>query len=310
MELRVLENFLAVASEGSITNAAAKLHLVQPTLSKQMKDLEAELGARLLVREKRGVSLTKEGALLQKRAEELIAMAGKTEREIAAMSSQLSGDVHFGAAETESLRFIAQVFKRLRGDHPSLRMHISTGNVHDLASRFDRGAFDFAVLSEPANTVKYDYVTLPAREEWMLITRRDNPLARKASVSVEDIRNEPLIMSQQVMTRNAAGNNVAEWFGDAYRESNVVATFNLPFSAAIMAQEELGSVITFDKIIDTSESSPLCAIPLDPPLYSWLIVAWRKGHVLSEAADLFMRYLLEDLGQEPSDPDGNRPESA
>ena len=293
MELRVLRYFLTIAREGSITNAANVLHVTQPTLSRQIHDLEEELGQRLFVRGSRNMSLTAEGMILRKRAEEIISMVDKTEAEFHSMSNVVSGDIYIGGGETEAVKLIAQIVCELRTAYPEIHYHLYSGNAEDVTERLDKGLLDFGLLIQPADISKYDYFNIPARDTWGVIMRKDIPLAKKETIRKEDLLNVPLICSRQVISEERHRNEFAEWFGEDFDKLDIVTTFNLVYNAAIMVEAGVGYAITIDKIANTTESSSLCFRPLEPQLDSGLNIIWKKDQVFSAAAALFFKKLRE-----------------
>lgn len=296
MELRVLRYFLTIAREGSITNAANVLHVTQPTLSRQIHDLEEELGQRLFVRGSRNMSLTAEGMILRKRAEEIISMVDKTEAEFHSMSNVVSGDIYIGGGETEAVKLIAQIVCELRSAYPEIHYHLYSGNAEDVTERLDKGLLDFGLLIQPADISKYDYFNIPARDTWGVIMRKDIPLAKKETIRKEDLLNVPLICSRQVISEERHRNEFAEWFGEDFDKLDIVTTFNLVYNAAIMVEAGVGYAITIDKIANTTESSSLCFRPLEPQLDSGLNIIWKKDQVFSAAAALFFKKLREHFG--------------
>ena len=296
MELRVLRYFLTIAREGSITNAANVLHVTQPTLSRQIHDLEEELGQRLFVRGNRNMSLTAEGMILRKRAEEIISMVDKTEAEFHSMSNVVSGDIYIGGGETEAVKLIAQIVCELRTAYPEIHYHLYSGNAEDVTERLDKGLLDFGLLIQPADISKYDYFNIPARDTWGVIMRKDIPLAKKETIRKEDLLNVPLICSRQVISEERHRNEFAEWFGEDFDKLDIVTTFNLVYNAAIMVEAGVGYAITIDKIANTTESSSLCFRPLEPQLDSGLNIIWKKDQVFSAAAALFFKKLREHFG--------------
>ena len=201
MEIRVLRYFLAVAREGNITGAANSLHLSQPTLSRQIKDLEEELGKPLLVRKSHRVALTPEGVLFRKRAEEIISMVDKTEAEFSAMQNTISGDIYIGGGETQAIRQIAAILRNLRESYPEIHYHLYSGNAEDVTERLDKGLLDFGILIQPADLTKYDSLNLPAKDIWGVVMRKDSPLAEKEFIEKEDLLHVPLICSRQALPR-------------------------------------------------------------------------------------------------------------
>ena len=298
MELRVLRYFLAVAREETITSAANRLHVTQPTLSRQIKDLEDELGQQLLIRGCHRVELTAEGMLLRKRAEEIVAMADRTEEEFRAMKGELTGDVYIGGGETDAMSLIAAVCRELQLEHPGIRYHIHSGNAQDVTERLDKGLLDFGLLIQPTDIARYDRLSIPAHDRWGVIMRRDCPLAAKVAISPADLAALPLIFSRQVLDEREEGNGLAEWFGPYWGRLNIVATFNLCYNAAVMARQGVGYVLSLDKLVDTSQESPLCFRPLSPPLESGLDLVWKKYQVFSAAAALFLERLRKNFREE------------
>ena len=293
MEIRVLRYFLAVARERNITGAANYLHLTQPTLSRQIHDLEEELGQQLLIRKSHRVELTPEGVLLRKRAEEIIAMVDKTEAEFASMEDTVSGDIYIGSGETQAIRQIAELIKDLGEAYPNIHYHLHSGNAEDVTERLDKGLLDFGILIQPADLTKYDYLDLPARDRWGVIMRKDSPLAEKEAIEKNELLEIPLLCSRQVVGSRHIENKFAEWFGTDYEKLNIVATYNLMYNAAFLVEAGVGYALTLDKLANTSEDSVLCFRPLRPELESGLNVVWKKYQVFSPAAELFLKTLKE-----------------
>jgi len=230
MELRVLRYFLTVAREGSITAAANFLHVTQPTLSRQLKDLEEELGKKLFIRSSHSIILTDEGMLLRKRAEEIIDLVDKVEAEFHSLEETVSGDVYIGGGESEAMKLIARVVKDLQVLYPNIRYHLYSGNEEDVSERLDRGLLDFGILIQPADISKYNYINIPAKEVWGVVMRKDSPLAVKDTIQAVDLLNVPLICSRQVLKQSFSKNEVADWFGEDFDKLNVVTTYNLAYN--------------------------------------------------------------------------------
>lgn len=291
MEVRVLRYFLAIAREGSITNAANFLHVTQPTLSRQIKDLEEQLGQRLFTRGSHNMTLTSEGMILRKRAEEIIAMVDKTEAEFNSMEQALSGDIYIGGGETDAIKLVANVIKEMREIYPGIRYHLYSGNAADVTERIDKGLLDFGILIEPADISKYDYLSIPAKDTWGVIMRKDSPLAQREYIVKEDLLDIPIIGSRQAISQGGASNKFADWFGEDLDKLDVVTTFNLVYNAAIMVEVGIGYAVTIDKLANTTESSSLCFRPLKPQLESGLNIIWKKYQVFSSPAELFLERL-------------------
>lgn len=298
MEIRVLRYFLAVAREESITSAANFLHLTQPTLSRQIHDLEEELGQQLLIRKSHRIALTPEGMLLRKRAEEILTMVEKTESEFRSMETVVSGDVYIGSGETQAIRKIAEIIRRLQQDYPGIRYHLHSGNAQDITDRLDNGLLDFGILIQPADISKYDSLDLPDKDLWGVIMRKDSPLAEKECICKEDLRTVPLLCSRQAILSQKHGNAFAAWFGPDFEKLNIVSTYNLIYNAAIMVEEGIGYAVTLDNLANTSATSSLCFRPLSPRLESGLNVVWKKYQVFSPAAEVFLDRLKEAFSDE------------
>jgi len=289
MEFRVLRYFLTVAREGSITGAADFLHVTQPTLSRQLQDLEKELGKKLFIRSRHSIILTDEGILLRKRAEEIVAMMDKLESEFNSMEETISGDIYIGGGETVVMKQVARVVKELQSSYPNIKYHLYSGNEDDVTERLDKGLVDFGILIEPANLSKYNYINIPAKDVWGVVMRKDSPLASKDTIQAVDLVDVPLICSRQAMQQTLSQNEFIGWFGEEFDKLNVVTTFNLAYNAAIMVEEGIGYAITLDKIVNTSSDSNLCFRPLEPRLESGLNIVWKKHQVFSAAATVFLK---------------------
>lgn len=288
MEIRVLKYFLAVAQEGSITGAANFLHLTQPTLTRQLKDLEKELGHQLFIRTNHNVSLTSEGVVFRKRAQEIIDMVEKTEAEFNSMNNDISGDIYIGAGETVAITGIAKIIKGLQEEHKNIKFHLYSGNAEDITERLDKGLLDFGILIQPTDISKYEYISLPNKDTWGVLMQKNSPLADKESITKEDLLNVPLIVSKQVMQRKNVKNDYNMWFGSYMERLNIVATYNLIYNAAKMTEVGIGYSIGLENLINTTGESNLCFRPLNPKLESGLDIVWKKHQVFSQAAKLFL----------------------
>lgn len=283
MELRVLRYFLEAAREGNITHAAERLHISQPTLSKQLKELEGELGKKLFIRGNYNVRLTDEGMLLRKRAEDILEMVDKTEEEFKALGEITGGDIRIGCAESEGIRHLAQRIKAVQAQYPRIRVHLYSGDRSDLAERLEQGLLDFAVLVESSDLSKYNYLPLPGADTWGVILRKDHPLAEREAVVPEDLLDVPLICPRQGLQKE-----LSDWFQEKVDRLNIVATCNLAYNGGVLTREGLGCLLSFDKLTDTSLDSSLCFRPLMPPLYSKLFFSWKKYAVFSPAAEVLL----------------------
>lgn len=291
MEIRVLRYFLEVAREGSITHAAQRLHISQPTLSKQLKDLEGELGKKLFTRSSFSVRLTEEGMLLRKRAEDILDMVDKTEEEFKALGAVAGGDIYIGCAESEGIKHLARRIKAVKEQNPGIRVHLYSGDTNDLAGRLEQGLLDFAVIAQTVDLSKYNYLELPWADIWGVVLRRDDPLSARESLRVEDLLDKPLIVSRQGLRED-----LPRLFGEKVDRLNVTATINLAYNGAVLVREGIGYVLTFDKLVNTSDESDLCFRPLAPRLSTQLYVIWKKYQVFSPAAELLLQEMKGSYG--------------
>lgn len=288
MELRVLRYFLGVAEAGGMTRAARRLHVTQPTLSRQLRELEEELGRKLFIRGSHSLTLTPEGMLLRRRAEEILGMVRKTESEFSAAGSEVVGEVCIGGGETEAMRRIARLVCEVRREYPGIRFHLFSGNAEDVTERLDKGMLDFGILIQPVDLGKYEFADLPDKDRWGVVMRRDSPLARQRSVSREDLLGKPLIFSRQVMRRLAEENEYSAWFGAGRDRLNVVATYNLIYNAALMVEEGVGYAVTLDRLLHLTGRGTLCFRPLTPRLESGLNIVWKRNAPFSTAGRIFL----------------------
>ena len=293
MELRVLQYFLAVAREQSISGAAESLHLSQPTLSTQLKNMEEELGKQLMIRGTKGsrkIVLTEEGMILRKRAEEILELVKKTEREISLSDEQVAGDVYIGTGETDTVRIVARTIRTLQKEHPDIRFHISSGNSVYVMEQLDRGLIDFGILYDSQNLSKYDSVKIPDKDIWGVLMRRDSPLAQKDYIEPQDLWDKPLILSRQV----AKGSLLADWMQKDFSKLTIAATYNLLFNGSLMVDEGVGYAVCLDKIINTSGTN-LCFRPLKPRIQAEAYLVWKKYQIFPKAAGIFLERLQKAL---------------
>ena len=299
MELRVLKYFLAVAQEGSLTAAARRLRITQPTLSRQLKELEDELGRQLYTRGSHHVSLTADGLLLRKRAEEIMDIVGKTKTEFES-AHELAGDIHIGGGESEAMSLLAKVIGIFRKKHPNVKFHLFSGNAEDVMERLDRGRLDFGVLIQPVDISKYDSLPLPVKDTWGLLMRDDHPLATKTEITPADLQGLTLLFSRQVLSHGDTHNPCLEWIGKTIDELDIAITYNLIFNAALLVRAGVGCAVTLDKLVNTTAQSDLCFRPFSPRLESSLDIVWKKHQVFSSAAAAFLEEVRLSLCQDIS----------
>lgn len=290
MDIRVLQYFLTVAREESITRAAKTLRMTQPPLSRQLKDLEDELGKTLLIRGSKKVTLTEDGMLLRKRAEEMIDLMEKTRAELSSSSENINGEIYIGGGETDAVSLFAQIAGKLQAKYPMIHYHIYSGDAGVVMEKLDKGLIDFGLLVEPVNMGGYDYMRLPVRDVWGVLMRKDSPLAGKDAIRAEDLWDKPLIMPRQT----SANGDMSVWLKRDISKLNVVMTYDLIFNASLFVKNGIGYAIALDKIINTTGDSELCFRPLYPALEAGLCIAWKKYQVFSRASKEFLRLLKNE----------------
>lgn len=283
MEFRVLQYFLAVTREGNISAAAQSLNLSQPSLSRQLKDLEDELGAKLFIRGNRRIELTEEGLILRKRAGEIMQLVELTESEISEVKNNISGTLSIGAGESLSMHRITEVFRRLKENYPDIRLNVVSGDTEDLQDRLDRGLLDFALIFTDFDRNAYHHLTLEEKEIFGVIMRRDDALAEKEYITVKDLYDKPLIVSR--------ANGLDIFSGSQARKLQVAATYNLLYNASLMVEDGIGVAISFDGLVDTSENSSLCFSPLYPEISVSPSLIWKRHQKLSIISQLFIKQL-------------------
>ncbi len=295
MEIKTLRSFLAVAREGNVTHAARTLHITQPALSRQLSDLERELGCELLIRESRGVTLTDEGTLLRKRAEEIVSLADRTELEIRSPAAEVEGDVWVGGGESRAMDIVARTTARITSTHPGVRVRLHSGNADDVLERVDKGLLDFGIVLGRKVGNRYETLELPWQDRWGILVRRDHPLADRASVTIDELREYRLIVSAQAQA--VEGVAVPTVLPNFWEEGfNIVATYTLLYNASLLVEQSVGVAVTIDGIVAAGEGTPFSFVPLEevPLLPSKMV--WKRFVPLSRASELFLSYLREDLG--------------
>ena len=284
MELRVLRYFLAVAREENITKAAALLHVTQPTLSRQLMQLEDELGVKLFRRSQYRVVLTDDGMLLRRRAQEIVELADKAERELQHTEAELTGEIAIGCGESVGMTFLSEHIRDFRKLHPQVQFRIYSANADDIKERIEKGLLDMGLLTEPVDIGRYAFLRTPQKDQWGVLLPKEHPLAQKDTVTPKDLLGVPLLISGRETVRN----ELAGWFGDAYDKIEVAATFNLILNAANMVKNGVGVALCFD--LDNI-SDALNFVPLSPKLETGTVLAWKKDQTYSPAADQFLNFI-------------------
>ncbi len=292
MDIRILQYFLAVAREESITKAAETLHMTQPPLSRQLKDLEKELGKQLFIRGNKKVTLTEDGMLLRKRAEEMISLMEKTRAELSSSDKNINGEIYIGSGETDAISFFARAAGNLHKKHPMIHYHIYSGDSERILERLDKGLIDFGLLIGSVDIEKYNYMKLPIADTWGVLMRKDSPLAGKEVICAEDLWDKPLILSHQA----ANSSQTFAWLKKESSELNIVLNYDLIYNASHFVRKGLGYAIALDKLINTTGNSELCFRPLYPTMTAELCIVWKKYQVFSRASDTFLRELQGLMG--------------
>lgn len=292
MELRVLRYFLAVAQEENITAAAEVLHITQPTLSKQLKDLEIELGSTLFIRGKRKITLTEDGMFLRKHAQEIIALADKTEAAFRDKQEFVGGDIYIGGGESIAVKYIAKALSGLLKTYPNIRYHFISGDGNDIAEQLDKGLIDFALFIGLMDLKKYDHIILPTTDTWGLLLRNDHPLAENKTITPNDLIELPILHSRQAFGQN----ELSGWLGYSPEKLNIIGTHNLVYNESIMVKEGIGCAITLDGLANTSAENGLCFLPFEPKITARLAIAWKKYQVFSKPAELFLKRITREFG--------------
>lgn len=291
MELRVLRYFLAVVREGNITRAAEALHLSQPALSKQIIELEEELGQQLLIRGSRKVTLTEYGKILEQRAREILDIVQQTEDEFSGNDRALGGDLRVGCGEGRPVELVARAMGRMYRQHPGVMMHIYTGITGDVIDRLNQGALDFGAVSAASASGEYNFLRLPLDDRWGPLMRRDDPLSRQDAITAEMLLQLPVVISRHALVRN----ELSGWLGKSMQELRIAGTCDMHRNAALLVREGLGYLLSYD--LSLADDS-LCFKPLEPRFVSTTNMVWKKSEPLSPAAREFLRMMREEVAGE------------
>lgn len=292
MDIRVLKYFLTVAREGNITRAAEVLHITQPTLSRQLKELEEEIGAKLLARGKRQVTLTQSGVLFQQRAGEIVALLEKTERDLAEQREGLGGVVSIGCVETTASMLLPDAVEAFSGRHPMVQYEIYSADGDDIREKLDQGSIDMGILVEPVEAAKYDFIRLPFKERWGILVRQEAPLARLESVRGEDILDIPLLIPRRTIVQN----EIAGWLGVDSSRLHIIGSHNLLTNAALLAERGLCACICVQGACTIRETDQTKFIPFEPERVTGHVLAWKKNRVFNATTSAFIQYIRSTYG--------------
>ncbi|WP_430619530.1 LysR family transcriptional regulator [Enterococcus sp. DIV0802b] len=294
MELKNLTTFLAVADKETISAAAKHLHLSQPSLSRQLMELEKELGVTLFTRGNRKITLTEDGLLFRKRAEEIVELLEKTRSEFLSPRDTIAGNVSIGAGETYVIQLLGAIIKEIQVEYPNIKFHFYSGNADEVKERLDKGLLDFGVVISPADVKKYHSLRLPAKDTWGVLMRKDSPLAVKEVITPKDLWDVPLITSRQSLVSS----ELSKWLKKDLKKLTVVATYNLVYNASKLVEEGVGYGLTLDKLVNFAPDSQLCFRELSPALESNLDVIWKNTQVFSKASGLFLERMKEQFSED------------
>lgn len=292
MEIRVLRYFLAVAREENITKAAEVLHITQPTLSRQLTQLEEEAGVRLFHRGARKITLTNEGILLRRRAEEILELVNKTEQELALSEEQIEGTITIGCGELAAVQTLAGLCDAFHAKYPRVRFDLYTATADYVIEQMDKGLVDIGLLLEPVDMEKYEFIRLGIKERWIVLMKPDDALAVLEAVTASDLEKLPLMLPRRLGVQS----EVASWFGDKYENLNVVFTSNLSTNSAVMVEKGLGYSLVIEGGVPFLDHKRITYRPLSPELSATSVIAWKRQQPFSRAAEKFIeqiRYLLE-----------------
>ena len=294
MEIRVLRYFLTVVREESITKAAEVLHITQPTLSRQLAQMENEIGVRLFKRGARKITLTDEGILLRRRAEEILSLVDKTEQELLEQETQIDGKITVGCGEIQAVQILPKLFEAFNKKYPNVTFDIFTATADLVKEQMDKGLIDVGLLLEPVDIEKYDFIRLPVKEKWVVLMRPDDPLCRKAFITPKDLAELPLILPRRMSVQN----ELASWFGDYYKDLNIRFTSNLSTNGAIMVSEGLAYFIVIEGAVPFWDENKIAHRPLKPDLTTTSVLAWKRQQPFSPAATKFIEHSKCLLGIE------------
>lgn len=283
MEIRVLKYFLMVAREENITKAASLLHITQPTLSRQLIQLEEELGVTLFLRNKHRITLTEDGMLLRRRAEEIVSLSKKIKEDLSNKTKELTGKIYIGSGELKSSQFLAELINSFHQQHPLVKFEIYSGNSDNIKERIDHGLLDIGLLQEPVDITKYSFVRTPFKERWGILVNKSCDLSKKTVIKPEDLINVPVIMPQRELLQNELKN----WFGDYANQIESVASGNLLYNLAAMARCHMGCIITLELNCTYDD---LHFVPFSPKLESGTVLVWKKTQFFSPAATAFIQF--------------------
>ena len=291
MEIRILRYFLTVAREESITRAAEVLHLSQPTLSRQLAQMEDELGVKLFERGTRKISLTNEGILLRRRAEEIVTLVDKTESELTEREDMIDGTITIGCGESLAVQTLPELIKSFHEKYPLVTYDIYTATADLVKEQMDKGLVDIGLLLEPVNVENYEYIRLDVKDHNVALMRPDDSLAEKEFITPKDLADKPVILP----SRHSVKNEIASWFGDYYKNLNVLFTSNLSTNGAIMVSKGLAYALAVEGSVYLWDRSKILTKPLYPDITVGSMIAWKRSQPFSPAVTRFIEHIRKHL---------------
>ncbi|MBA2212583.1 LysR family transcriptional regulator [Sellimonas intestinalis] len=288
MELRVLNYFLAIAREENFTKAAHMLHVTQPTLSRQIADLEQELGVKLFVRSNHNIILTEDGMILKRRAQEILSLADKTKRDFLQKDNTLSGTISIGSGEFLSTKCLAEIIAAFKKKYPHVKYEIYSGNANNIRDYIERGFLDIGLMLEPVDIRKYNFVNMPIKEQWGVFVPSNSELSEKKSIRPEDLAGMSVITATGDFNQSLIG----KWLGEYSEQVDIAATGNLLYNEAMLAEENIGYILGI-KLNCTYDN--LRFIPLYPALESSTVLAWKKEQIFSATTSSFINFTEQYL---------------
>ena len=286
MEIRVLRYFLMTAREENITRAAELLHITQPTLSRQLMQLEEELGTKLFERSSHSIRLTEDGMLLRRRAQELVQLADSVEKEFRHSKEEMSGTISIGSGETGSMQELAEIIRDFQEKYPLVQYDLYTATADDIKERLDKGLLDIGLLTEPVDIMKYSFIRMKRKEKWGILVRRDSKLAEKTSIGPSDLLDVPVFLAHRALVKN----EIEGWFGDYYDQVQIAGTYNLINNAAVMVRNHIGVAFCFQL---QSQFDDLTYIPIEPQIETGAVIVWKKAQIVSRTTHQFISFLKE-----------------
>ena len=286
MEIRVLRYFLITAREENITRAAELLHITQPTLSRQLMQLEEELGTKLFERSSHSIRLTEDGMLLRRRAQELVQLADSVEKEFRHSKEEMSGTISIGSGETGSMQELAEIIRDFQEKYPLVQYDLYTATADEIKERLDKGLLDIGLLTEPVDIMKYSFIRMKRKEKWGILVRRDSKLAEKTSIGPSDLLDVPVFLAHRALVKN----EIEGWFGDYYDQVQIAGTYNLINNAAVMVRNHIGVAFCFQL---QSQFDDLTYIPIEPQIETGAVIVWKKAQIVSRTTHQFISFLKE-----------------